>query len=740
MKPLSLRARSFRTFETLDVDLPTGAVAVLGDNGAGKSSLVMLSDLCLFGPESRSLAPYQSEDALEDLMIELTFEHGGALYRVRRGYCANGRGKASADFEVAMHNTEGKVAAWTPRTCETIKATDEAISRTIGMTRETFRASAYLAQGDGSFADPSWDPRQRKELLFCSLGLDQTWGPLAELARRDKRSTEDALRTLAGKVESAEQIAAESAAAHERAANVGIKAGLMDRAVEEADRRLAALRSQIAEAEQAESKRNALRSKLEAAEANWKRFEEADARAVEARQKLEAIRPRLTEQESLAAKAPEIASAIADAEREREELAGSLRLAEEAVRERDERKRAIEQREAEVVSLGAKASAAEHAAGRVGEGEITTCDRCGEPLVKASALEHTRQSYLSEAKDARATIAKLDDENRRDKALVSDAATVDASLDAQRKRDQAIVETLARFRNDLSEAKIAAAQVVSMRETIATYEAQVAKVEALEYIADKADADVDVKEAKLALAELSSAPDDLAALRRDHERADTDLVTARSEAKNAHAEVVKAEEALKRIEEAEAAIKALSDEGLNLERELNLLTQLERAYGRDGIPTLIVENSAIPAIEEEANHILQALNTSYRVELRTQRELKSGDGVADTLDVVILTDLGERPYESFSGGERSRINVALRIGLARLLARRRGASSRALLLDEIEYLDDEGLGALAEILIDLQAQGEFETILTVSHASALRDAFDRVIEIRKDGNRSEVVT
>ena len=131
------------------------------------------------------------------------------------------------------------------------------------------------------------------------------------------------------------------------------------------------------------------------------------------------------------------------------------------------------------------------------------------------------------------------------------------------------------------------------------------------------------------------------------------------------------------------------------------------------------------------------MHTDYRVELRTQRELKSGDGLADTLDVIILTDIGERPYESFSGGERSRINVALRIALARLLAHRRGAESRALLLDEIEYLDDEGLAALAEILRGLQ--GEFDLVLIVSHAAGLRDAFDQVIEVCKESSRSEVV-
>jgi hypothetical protein len=48
----------------------------------------------------------------------------------------------------------------------------------------------------------------------------------------------------------------------------------------------------------------------------------------------------------------------------------------------------------------------------------------------------------------------------------------------------------------------------------------------------------------------------------------------------------------------------------------------EKAYGRDGIPALIVENAAIPQLELEANRILGELGgatAGCRVELRTQR-------------------------------------------------------------------------------------------------------------------------
>jgi exonuclease SbcC len=92
-----------------------------------------------------------------------------------------------------------------------------------------------------------------------------------------------------------------------------------------------------------------------------------------------------------------------------------------------------------------------------------------------------------------------------------------------------------------------------------------------------------------------------------------------------------------------------------------LLAACEKAHGRNGVPALILENR-VPAIEAAATDLLAALggNTAgARVELRTQREKKSG-GTEDRLDVILVTADGyDRAYDSWSTGERCRIDVAL---------------------------------------------------------------------------------
>jgi len=50
----------------------------------------------------------------------------------------------------------------------------------------------------------------------------------------------------------------------------------------------------------------------------------------------------------------------------------------------------------------------------------------------------------------------------------------------------------------------------------------------------------------------------------------------------------------------------------------------------------------------------------------------------DTLEILIADARGTRPYETYSGGKR--INFAIRLALARLLAQRAGAALQLLIV------------------------------------------------------------
>ena len=132
----------------------------------------------------------------------------------------------------------------------------------------------------------------------------------------------------------------------------------------------------------------------------------------------------------------------------------------------------------------------------------------------------------------------------------------------------------------------------------------------------------------------------------------------------------------------------MEDRLTQLREEKALYEELRAAFGKNGIPAMIIE-AAIPELEEEANQLLTRMTEGrMNVRLDTQREKKTG-GIAETLDILISDELGTRAYESFHGGEAFRVNFAIRVALSQLLARRAGAQFRTLFIDEGFGTQDE---------------------------------------------------
>lgn len=724
MNPLRVTATNYRSFETLDLELPTGCVAVTGENGAGKSSIVNSVDLCLFG--ARSLSEFLSDSAIEEeMVIGLEFEHRGETYRIRRTYSGRGRGKASLDFEVEgepwhvipdEHTGEPiqveSPPQWEPLTRESAATTQELIEQTIGLSRETFRASAFLAQGDGA-AFTEAQPRERKAILSEVLGLG-IWDDLLAKARAEITGIRDKTTRLVIQVEEAERDL-------EAKGDTVSRVGLYERDLADAEVALANAETIHGEATDALNASRELAAKLEAArEVLASRERELQSLTTRRRQVTLALEgaedlPKLkAESEALAARTPYIEAELAVAQEAEAARAEHQRL----TTERDRLLDAANE-------LAQKEAAVRVKIERLEGIEPTECDRCGQPL-EAGARERALASLGKEGDGYYDQKLKLQGEAK----LLLPALELTAEADA-------IGPTAAR------QAELNAALVVAIEagRTLASIDERMKRVD--ELIAESAELDFKEGPAEQATAHAFFEVENLKQKigDTDHDaavaRAAGRLYEARSQAETARRHLAVAEAELKRLE----GIEALAAENRHaLERfqsELDLLLLAERAYGRDGIPALIIENAAIPQIESEADRILAELGTDFRVELRTQRELKSRDGVAEALDIIVAGPAGERPYESFSGGERTRLNLALRIALARLLAHRRGAEVRMLAIDEPDGLDAAGFAALSSILQGMT--GDFERIMVISHHPDLQTAFDQTLVVEKQDGRSRVV-
>lgn len=164
--------------------------------------------------------------------------------------------------------------------------------------------------------------------------------------------------------------------------------------------------------------------------------------------------------------------------------------------------------------------------------------------------------------------------------------------------------------------------------------------------------------------------------------------------------------------------------------ERTLYGDLAQMFGKNGIQAIMIEN-AIPELEDEANRILaRVTRNAMHLTLETQRDTRTG-GVAETLEIKISDELGTRNYEMFSGGEAFRINFAIRVALAKMLARRAGARLRTLVIDEgFGTQDSEGLERLVEVIKAIQ--DDFAKIIVITHLRDLKNAFATHIEVKKD--------
>jgi exonuclease SbcC len=187
-----------------------------------------------------------------------------------------------------------------------------------------------------------------------------------------------------------------------------------------------------------------------------------------------------------------------------------------------------------------------------------------------------------------------------------------------------------------------------------------------------------------------------------------------------------------------AKIKELESERKPLARSLVRWQTLERAFSRNGIPALIIEN-AVPELERISNEILgQMSNGEHNLRFETQRELKSKDGIAETLDIIVSDWHGERPYETLSGGEASRVDLAIRIAISELLANRAGNKIEWLTMDETFSNQDAEHKELVIKSIK-RVSDRFKKVIVITHDESLLGAFPQVINLSKDDAGLEVL-
>jgi DNA repair exonuclease SbcCD ATPase subunit len=695
LKILRLELDGFRSYDALDLDLSKlDKAAIIGRNGAGKSSILKAIAWAPFGEGSADELMARER---ESMRVALTFSLDGHTYKVTR---TRERNKKSL---LALEQATDEEPFWRSLSEAKIVDTQAKIHRLLG-SAEVFTSSVYSPQNQvGAFL--SLRAGERKALLgeLLDLGRYEGWREEASAAARACGERAGAAMTTHSSLKSRHDVLASRMLADPLGVQRDIEAcseaidGLgvaLDRAIE---------RQKDVERVQ---RRQSIQREID---------------GVLARGRL--ARDRNIQRKTLA----EQIAAAADLEDELSVAEGKLRV-----------------QEAEVAAIKATARAARQA-------NMERARRLSELESLFTQWEKTCEELGTEA-DRHVAMAKA----MRGADDGQTCPTCGQMVDAEHREQVAKThdEAAAAIAPKISEALVKAGEYFSEHETLAAVPEQDA-TDVMGVNPDLLSAVDKARSAVGALRRLEGQLEGLGAAEDTKEmKAQWDALTA--EAATLPETVAAGDspaEVQARIAENQQTSRLLQDRLREHERDKGeadeLLTQLTaaaeqsasetdrqralevcaRAFGRDGIPAMILDGM-VGSIEASANRALEEFGSQMRLQLTTQREKKSG-GLSETLDVVVDDGANEASVDTFSGGERYRIAIALRLGIAEAL----GHSSECLLIDEPTDLDTQGMRDLGEILAATSRQ-----CLVVSHVENFLADFPQRLKVTREGLGPSQVT
>lgn len=186
----------------------------------------------------------------------------------------------------------------------------------------------------------------------------------------------------------------------------------------------------------------------------------------------------------------------------------------------------------------------------------------------------------------------------------------------------------------------------------------------------------------------------------------------------------------KGVKDASTALLGAQESIKKVNNDLEALQTLKEALSPRGIKATVVD-FLVPELEQRMNDILYQMS-DFRIRLDTQAP-KADEGIKEGLFIMLKNPEGiELSIENLSGGERIKVSMAIAEALASLM---NGVGFR--LLDEcINSLDNESTQSFVEVLLKLQEK--FPQVLVISHLEAVKEIFEKKINIIKKGGISEI--
>ncbi len=720
MIPISLTLSNFTSYGegVPELDFTKFHLAAIsGTNGAGKSSLLDAITWCVWGWSRAG----DSSDQLvrlgaRDMSVEFSFELDDHQFTVKRRRSTKSGGSTALELWSSSNNlTEG-----------TIKTTQEKIINLLHLSFETFTNSSFLRQGHADEFTTK-GPNDRKRILADILGLAH-YDQLEEKAKEKIKEADNKLKLLEYQLLEIEAELSQKEQSQEKKILAEKKINEVETQITILEKELKNLQEQKATLSATSEQQNKLKQTLNELQTELNDILSQGKTRADQIKNLEAQLlelPDFDEKLKMLKLLEKEKEAYSQGLQKKLGLENKLNLLNSAVALKNQQKQTLEKKLSEIKThLEAL------------EKDVAKCPTCGQ-LINMEQKTKVKDEYLNGQAKLKKELFEIkineDEEISKLEIQIKDLKLDDskyqeitqkinqlASLQEKREKLIAAQATLE------SEKKV----VVELRGLFTNKKSQIEKLEQ-------------------EVNKLPNLASDLARLQDETNRKAAHLNSLRLEEKEARNLLGQATELISRVEQLEKLYKQRQIEKLEFQKEKESYEELALAFGKKGIQAMIIE-TAIPEIEDEANRLLDRL-TDGRMKVRfdTQRETKTkvatidgekAHGTVETLDIIISDEMGERPYENYSGGEQFRVNVAIRLALSKLLTRRAGAKLQFLVIDEgFGTQDAEGRTKMVEVLDTIK--NDFEKILIITHLEELKEEFPIRIEVSKNaaGSTFEVI-
>lgn len=701
MIPIRLTITNFLSYSaTQTLDFAPFDLAVLsGNNGVGKSSLLEAITWCVWEQARAGSSDDLIHQGGQGMWVEFIFEHENGVYRVLRKRDKKPRGGTTIlEFQVAEGNFHDLIQ-WQSLTEGTIKQTQEKIVKTLRLPYEIFVNSSYLRQGHADEFTVKL-PSERKEILAEILGLS-TYDALEEKAKEHKKQAQNRLEII--KMQSEE---------------LGKDIGA---------------RTQIAQdAQAAQAEKNTVTKSIEQLEKNQKRFQNE-------RKQYELIEQQiLLERKRFQDIAQRIKSDASDIEELTDQISQLSKLLTRAqtikqsyARYQAAKKELEDQNHklAQISQLKETLSILEHKKVTVDQTierikHISNCPTCLRPMsdteskkVVQSLIAEFTKNDAPNLEKAKYEIDRMGYDKIKHESLNKELSTL---YSVESEYQQLLVAENSKKEKE-SQAKKLNEQITKAKQE-------------LKNIAEQGIG-------------LKSQSEKLKTGFEKAQQLEQQLTIDRKQLAAVEGQLGELRAKLKQIDETQEKIKKWQLELVTLQEDVDVWNELAQAFSKKGIQTMIIEQT-LPAIAEHANETLKRVTDGrMTVQFITQKAKKSSAplrqgseeqaSLIETLEIQLTDEMGSRAYELFSGGEAFRINFAIRIALAKLLAVRSGAKLQFLVIDEgFGALDSAGRDDIVAAINSIRE--DFKKIIVVSHVPELKDAFQTRIEITKEASGSQI--